>query len=149
MEIRQRLYFVLIVENLYIVIALLTLAFKVRLLYLSLLPGFAVLLAIHWRLLHTQFVLGLKCMQWARVLALFAYGICLVSGVIVITTYHYGAWDSLQQQSAHIYHQIQHRFEIQLVTAMSAVKFLTELWVCSLQNDLIEMLEFKRLYRMQ
>jgi hypothetical protein len=149
MEIRQRLYFVLSTENLYILTALMVLTFKVRLLYLSLLPVYCILLAIHWRLLHTQSVFGLKCMQWLRILQLFAYGICLVSGVIVITTYHYGAWDSLQQQSEHIYHQVEKRFEIQLVTALSAVKFLFELWICSLQNDLIEMLEFKRLYRMQ
>ena len=149
MELRQKMYFLLSAENLYILFGLAALGWQVRTLYLSLIPAFALLLALHWHLLNLQSVTGLKCLQWVRILLLFAYGICLMSGVIIITTYHYGAWDSLQQQTQHMYHQVKNRLEVQLLTALSAGKFLLELWVCSMQNDLIEMLEFKRLYRMQ
>lgn len=149
MELKKRIYAYLMIDFIYMLIASTTLILKVHYYYSIIIPIYFVLTFLNWQILKSQSVGWLKTLQWLRILLLLIYGILFMTGVIMITTYHYGSWESLAQQAEMYYHVPERRLEIQLITGLSLFKFFIEVFICSHQNDQVEMLEFKKLYRMQ
>lgn len=95
MELKKRLYAFLTLDLIYIIAAAATLILKVHYYYAVIIPVHLVLTIANFRVLKTQSVGWLKVIQWIRIVLLLFYGIIFMTGVIMITTYHFGSWDSL------------------------------------------------------
>ena len=95
MELKKRIYALLFLDLLYIIGAASTLILKVHYYYAIIIPVHLLLSTVNWQVLKTQSVGWLKVIQWIRIVLLLFYGIIFMAGVIMITTYHFGSWDSL------------------------------------------------------
>lgn len=95
MELKKRLYAFLTLDLIYIIAAAVTLILKVHYYYAIIIPVHLLLSTFNWQVLRAQSVGWLKVIQWIRILLLLFYGIIFMSGVIIITTYHFGSWENL------------------------------------------------------
>lgn len=89
MELKRRIYIWLFIDFLYIIGAATSLILKVHYYYGIMLPIYFALLVINYQVIRTQSIGFLKIVQWLRILFLLIYGIIFITGVIMITTYHY------------------------------------------------------------
>lgn len=88
MEIKKKIYFFLLIDFIYVIIASVIFIMKVDYLYGIMLPVYILIIISNWQILKNQSIFWLKSIQWLRIMTLFLYGLICMVGVIVITTYH-------------------------------------------------------------
>lgn len=92
MKLRKSLYACFVLDFFYIIGAASALILKVNYLYGAIIPFYFMINVINYQMLRTQSIGWLKTVQWLRIVLLLIYGVLFMTGVIMITTYHYGSW---------------------------------------------------------